>query len=50
MKNKKSWLIIFIGMVMAFLYICISCVFYTRFNEALTEISKYQVNIMKSGL
>ena len=50
MKNKKSWLIIFIGMVMAFLYIFISCVFYTRFNEALTEISKYQVNIMKSGL
>lgn len=50
MKSKSNWLIILIGMIIAFIYICISCIFYMKFNEALTQISEYQVEIMKSGL
>lgn len=50
MKSKSNWLIILIGMIIAFAYICISCIFYMKFSEALVEISKYQVDIMKSSL
>lgn len=49
MNGKSRWIIILFFIVITFLYMCLSCIFYMKCSDTLMQISKYQVDIMKSG-